>query len=198
MLKLLEGSVVNVPPEGGRKHPEQKLISVNTRQILFVCAGAFDGIEKRIAKRLNTRMVGYTSSQNLKQIKPDDLLQYVTHQDLKSYGLIPEIIGRLPILTYLEPLDRNTLRKILTEPKNAITRQYSKLLEMDSISLEFDDEALDFIVDKAMEEKLGARGLRGIVETVMIDSMFNLPGGRKKELRVTRTFVEREYLRNRK
>ena len=175
LLKLLEGSIVNVPPKGGRKHPEQEFIHVDTRNILFICGGAFDGIERKIAQRMNTQVVGFDAQQKAQKIDKDNLLQYVAPQDLKSFGLIPEIIGRLPILTYLEPLDKEALRKILTEPTNAITKQYQKLLEMDGITLTFAPDMLDYIVDKALENKLGARGLRGLMETVMMDVMFDLP-----------------------
>lgn len=175
LLKLLEGAVVNVPPEGGRKHPEQEFLHINTQHILFICGGAFDGIERKISQRLNTQVVGFEASKETEKIDKNNLLQYIAPQDLKSFGLIPEIIGRLPILTYLQPLDREALRRILIEPKNALTKQYQKLLAMDGIALDFDDEALDYIVDKAIEYKVGARGLRNLMETIMIDIMFDIP-----------------------
>jgi len=182
LLKLLEGSIINVPPQGGRKHPDQKMIPVNTQNILFVCGGAFDGIERKIANRLNTRVVGYGAAKNNEGIDRNNLLQYISPQDLKSFGLIPEIIGRLPILTYLNPLDRDALRRILTEPKNSIIKQYIKLFEMDDVKLSFDEEVLNYIVDKAVEFKLGARGLRSIVETIMMDAMFEIPSQKVDEL----------------
>ena len=185
-------SMVNVPPQGGRKHPDQEYIHVNTRNILFICGGAFDGIERKIAQRLNTHVVGYNSVQNVRNIDKGDMMKYILPQDLKSFGLIPEIIGRLPVLTYLSPLDRDALSKILVEPKNSIVKQYQKLFEMDGIKLTFDKKALETIVDKAMEYKLGARGLRSIVESVMMDAMFEKPSQRTRKFNVTAEYVEQQ------
>ena len=193
LLKLLEGSIVNVPPQGGRKHPEQEFIHVDTRNILFICGGAFDGIERKIAQRMNTQVVGFDAQQKAQKVDKKDLLQYIAPQDLKSFGLIPEIIGRLPILTYLKPLDKAALRNILTEPKNALTKQYQKLLAMDGITLCFTPEMLDYIVDKAVEYRLGARGLRGLMETVMMDVMYDLPSKKKMGSKEKVFVVTSEY-----
>ena len=192
LLKLLEGSIVNVPPKGGRKHPDQDYVHLDTRNILFICGGAFDGIERKIAQRLNTHVVGYSSVQNIRKIDKGDLMKYILPQDLKSFGLIPELIGRLPVLTYLNPLDREALRSILVDPKNSIVKQYEKLFEMDGVKLTFADEALEYIVDQAVEYKLGARGLRSIVEAVMMDAMFEIPSKRVKSFDVTLEYAKEQ------